>query len=205
MSENPTKHASPAHDIDEHIAARWSPYAYDSRPVEKDKLLSCFEALRWAASSYNEQPWSFIVAPREDTEAFNQMLTCLVDANQQWAKHAGALILTVVSRKFTKNGKPNRVAEHDMGLAMGNFCYQATKLGLDVHQMAGIEPAKARQAYSIPEDYDPFTAVAIGYAADPESFSDQELAKRDNAPRSRKPLEDFIYAGQWLNTAPLVK
>ena len=42
-------------------------------------------------------------------------------------------MLTVVCKIFTRNNKPNRVAEHDMGLAAANMTMQATALGLAVH------------------------------------------------------------------------
>ena len=51
------KQASNDHPIHELIARRWSPYAFDSRPVAKAEALSLFEAARWSASSYNEQLW----------------------------------------------------------------------------------------------------------------------------------------------------
>lgn len=190
-----TKHADPAFPIHELIAERWSPYAYDPRPVEVEKLRSCLEAARWAASSYNEQPWSFIVARREDTAAFEKMLGCLAEPNQAWAKNAGVLLLTVYKKTFSQNGKPNRVAEHDIGLAAGNICLQATALGLAVHQMAGVNLSVARQTYSIPDTHEPTTAIAIGYAA--ETIEDESLAQRDSAARSRKPQDEFVFGGEW--------
>src|SRR5438105_4454058 len=69
------------HPILEIFLDRWSPYAYDPRPVEREKLLSCLEAARWAPSSYNEQPWTFILAERTDVPEFSRMLECLVEAN----------------------------------------------------------------------------------------------------------------------------
>ena len=133
---NHIKHAQPDHPILDCIAHRWSPYLFDPRGVEPEKLRSCLEAARWAASSFNEQPWSFLLARREETDEFHRMLGCLVESNQAWARHAGVLMLSVVSEKFVRNGNPNRVADHDLGLAVGNLCCQATQLGLCVHQMA---------------------------------------------------------------------
>src|SRR4051812_43805902 len=112
------------HPILQVFLDRWSPYAYDPRPVEREKLLSCLEAARWAPSSYNEQPWTFILAERTEQAEFSRMLECLVEGNQAWAKNAGVLFLTVVSRLFVKNGKPNLAAEHDIGLAAGNLVLQ---------------------------------------------------------------------------------
>src|SRR5690606_34307522 len=129
------------------LAQRYSPYAFEPNAIEKPKLLACLEAARWAASSYNEQPWRLILAVRDDSAAFDKAVACLMDANQVWAKNAGALLLTVVSRTFARNGTPNRVAEHDLGLAIGNLTVQAQSLGLAVHQMAGVNLQKVRMTY----------------------------------------------------------
>jgi nitroreductase len=198
MTTRHPKHATPDHPILEPIAQRWSPYAFDpSRTIDNDKLLSCLEALRWAPSSYNEQPWSYLIAKREDAAAFNTMLGCLLEANQAWAKNASVLLLSVVQRNFKLNGKPNRVAEHDLGLAAGNLCIQAAALGIDVHQMAGVDLEKVRATYHVPAGYDPYTAIAMGYAADVSSISDPELRERETAPRTRKKIEEFVFAGAW--------
>ena len=117
--------------------------------------------------------------------------------------NAGVLLLTAVSHTFTRNGKPNRVAEHDVGLAAANLTVQAMHLGLHVHQMAGINQSVARQSYSIPDAHDPFTAIAIGYAAAPRKATNEDLAKRDKGERSRKPLGEIVYAGQWGQAAGL--
>ena len=80
MPSNPIEH-----DVLAEVANRWSPYRFDSRSVEPDKLLKCFEAARWAASSFNEQPWRWMIALRDDAEQFDRMLGCLLEANQIWA------------------------------------------------------------------------------------------------------------------------
>lgn len=191
------KTAMTDHPILEQLAARWSPYAFDGRAVEQDKLLACLEAARWAASSYNEQPWHFLLATRDDMAEFSRLLSCLLEANQGWAANAGALLLTVVAKSFRRNGNPNRVAEHDLGLAVGNLSVQAVALGLQTHQMAGLNLSKARQTYGIPDGYEPVTAIAIGYPAQLDSADASPLAERDRAPRQRKPLRDFVFAGAW--------
>ena len=93
-------------------------------------LRSLFEAARWAASSYNEQPWSYFVATKTDPPEFERLLSCLVEGNQEWAKAAPVLALGVVSRRFARNQKENRAAVHDLGLAAGNLLVEATARGL---------------------------------------------------------------------------
>lgn len=146
------KHATPDHPIHELLASRWSPYAFAERPVSDDDLRSLFEAARWAASSYNEQPWSYIVATKSNPAEFERLLSCLVEGNQPWAKAAPVLALGCTNLHFARNNKPNAAAIHDLGLASATLTIEATARGLSVHQMIGILPDKARELYGIPED-----------------------------------------------------
>ena len=144
-------------------------------------LRSLFEAARWAASSYNEQPWNYLVATRENPLEFGRLLSCLVEANQAWAKAAPVLVLGVVNLRFAKNNQDNRAAVHDLGLAAGNLLVEATTRGLSVHQMIGILPDKAREIYQIPEHFEAWTAMAIGYRADPAKLPEALKERRPGA------------------------
>jgi nitroreductase len=200
----PSKRATPDHPIHELIADRWSPYGFADRAVSAADLRSLFEAARWAPSSYNEQPWSYIVATKDDAENFARLLSCLVEGNQAWAQAAPALALGCTSLAFQRNGQPNAAAVHDLGLAAGNLCLEATARGLSVHQMIGILPAKARAEFHIPEGVQPLTGLAIGYAADAATLP-EKYRERDLAPRTRKPLAEFVFGGAWGTASSLVK
>jgi nitroreductase len=197
------KKAATDHPILQVLAERWSPYGFEDRSVSEADLHSLFEAARWAASSYNEQPWNYLVATREKPQEFGRLLSCLVEANQAWAKAAPVLVLGIVRLQFAKNNQDNRAAVHDLGLAAGNLVAEATARGLSVHQMIGILPDKAREIYQIPEHFEAWTAMAIGYKADPAKLPDT-LKERDLAPRQRKPLSEFVFTGQWGKPSPLV-
>ena len=197
------KKASTDYPIHEFLAERWSPYAFQNRPVSEVDLRSLFEAARWAASSYNEQPWSYIVATKDNPEHFQQLLSCLVEGNQVWAKDAPVLALGIVSLKFARNNEDNRAAIHDLGTATGNLVVEATARGICVHQMIGILPDKARSLFNIPEGSEAWTGMAIGYQGDPMTLPDA-LKERDLMPRQRKALEQFVFSGKWGNTSPLV-
>ena len=199
-----TKQASTDHPVHELIANRWSPYGFDDRDVSEDDIRSLFEAARWAASSYNEQPWAFIVATKEHADQFERLLSCLVEPNQAWAKSASVLVLTCTSLNFTRNGKPNAAAVHDLGLAAATLSFEATSRGLSIHQMIGILPDRARELFEIPEGVQPLTAIAIGYAADPNDLA-ESIRQRDLAPRQRKPLTEFVFAHKWGEALELVK
>ncbi len=191
-----TKHAVLDHPVHELIATRWSPYAFSDRLVTSSDLKSLFEAARWSASSYNEQPWSFIMATRDDPGEFARVLSCLVEANQGWARFAAALAIGCTHLHFQRNGKPNAAAMHDLGLAAATLSLEATSRGIAVHQMIGILPERARELCAIPEGVQPITGLAIGYASDSASLP-QVLRDRDLAPRSRKPLPAFVFGSTW--------
>lgn len=196
------KQASPDHPIHELIAKRWSPYSFADRAVSDDDLRSLFEAARWSASSYNEQPWAYIIATKANSSEFERLLACLVEANQAWAKAAPVLALGCTSLNFAKNGNPNAAALHDLGLASATLTFEATARGLFVHQMIGILPDVAREAYQIPEGIQPLTGLAIGYPADPDLLP-EKYRERDLATRSRKPLGAFIFSARWGSPASL--
>lgn len=200
-----TKEASldfPIHDL---LARRWSPYGFSDQPVSDDDVRSLFEAARWAPSSYNEQPWRFFVATKSDEEHFATLLSCLVEANQAWAKHAAVLVITATRRLFERNDRVNLACEHDLGLAVANLSVEATARGLAVHQMIGIDRDRARAALSIPDDATPITGIAIGHALPADERSDDAYRQRDQAPRTRRPLSETVFRGSWGETSPLLK
>ncbi len=191
--EKPAETRYPVHDL---IRRRWSPLAFADRPVEPEKLGALLEAARWSASSYNQQPWAFLVATKSAPAEFDRMLGCLVDANAAWARQAPVLMIAVAKLAFDHNGKPNRHAMHDVGAAVAQMSLQAVAMGLFAHPMAGFLVDKTREVYGVPPDWEPATAVAIGYPGDPGGLSDA-LRQREQSPRVRKPLDQFVFAVRW--------
>jgi nitroreductase len=143
------------------------------------------------------------VATRDDVENFAKMLSVLVEFNASWAKNAPVLALSVAHVKTQRDGKPNRVALHDVGSATAQLTLEANSRGLLVHQMAGFDAEKARQTFAIPADWEPVAAMALGYPGDPESLS-EKLRERELAPRTRKPQGEFVMTGSWGHTAPFI-
>jgi nitroreductase len=176
------------------VHARWSPRAFTPRDMNPADLKKLFEAARWAASSYNEQPWRFLVG-RRGSSAYMKIFDSLVERNQAWAGSAPVLILGVTKSTFSHNGSPNRVALYDLGAAAALFCLQATALGLSAHQMAGFNPKAARAAFGIPEDFIAGAVIALGYQGEPSTLPDDEFIAAEIAPRTRRPWnESFLSA-----------
>jgi nitroreductase len=199
--KKPAETSSPIHEL---LRQRWSPRSFDTRAVEPEKLRSLFEAARWAASSFNAQPWYYIVATKDNPENFNRVLESFVEFNRGWAQSAPAVGLSVAALSFERNGEKNRHALHDVGQASANLALQAAALGLEVHQMAGILPDKARELFSIPEGHKVVAGFAVGYPGDP-ALLPEKLRERELAPRVRKPLNSFVFSGKWGDAAEFVK
>ncbi|MGH9499499.1 MAG: nitroreductase family protein [Terriglobales bacterium] len=184
------------HPVHELIARRHSTRTFSPKPVDGATIGSLLEAARWAASCTNEQPWSFIVTAKDRPSGYDRLLGCLVEFNFQWAQHAPVLMLSVARLNFAATGKPNRHAWHDVGEATAQLVLQAAAMGLATHQMAGFDVQKAREAFAIPQGYDPVSVIAVGYPGDPASLSDK-LREKELAPRQRKPLREFVFSGTW--------
>lgn len=196
--QKPAPSEAPIHDL---IRNRWSPRAFADKAIPEETLRTLFEAARWAPSSFNEQPWAYIVATKEDKVNFEKVLGTLVEFNAGWAKNASALAIAVSKLAFAENHAPNRNAQYDTGAATALLSVEATARGLVVHQMAGFDPDKARKTFAIPEGWEPLAAIAIGYPGNPDSLP-PKLRDRELAPRTRKPLREFVMTGSWGQTAP---
>jgi len=164
--------------------------------VDSDLLRILFEAARWAPSSNNEQPWRFVVATKEHEQDWVRLFECLVEGNRRWAFRAPVLVLSVASLNFETNGKLNRHAFHDTGMATQNLVLQAAVYGLMARQMAGFDMEKTRADLRIPTDYEPVAMIAIGYPGDPTILPDP-LRERELRPRSRRPIDEWTFSGQW--------
>lgn len=192
------KHAPAAPGVLDEILKRWSPRAFLDKPVSAADLKKIFEAAHWAASSYNEQPWRFLVGRKGDA-TYQKIFDSLVDFNQAWAKSAPVLILSAGKKTFAHNGSPNHHALHDTGAATAYLALQASALGLHAHSMGGFDHEKARAAFGIPDDYAIGAVTALGYFGDIDSLP-EHLKKQETSPRSRKPLGEVVFA-EWEKPA----
>ncbi len=171
------------------LQKRHSGYEYDSaRSVTSDQIQAIIRAGQLAPSSYNDQPWCFIVCDRTtNPAAYNKALATLVASNQEWAKDAPLLIVSVASTNSRK-GAFNRWAQYDAGAAAFSMMLQATSLGLMAHQMGGFDEDKLRKAFGISKDYVPMAVMAVGYeAADAPAMSE----------KARKPISENFFMGSW--------
>ncbi len=195
------KKAPPVEGVLPAFHERWSPRSFAAREVSPETLKKVFEAARWAASSFNEQPWRYLVGRRGDS-TWQKIFAALGDFNKKWTQSAPVLILGTARTKFSHNGAENRFAVYDLGAASSYLTLQAAALGLKTHQMAGFDPEAARKAFAIPDEYAIGAVIALGYQGEPAALGDAGLIEHETAPRTRKPLDEIVFS-EWDKAAEL--
>ena len=175
---------------------RWSPRAFNPEPISEADLLTMLEAGRWAASSYNSQPWRFIYA-RRDTPHWEKFLNLLVPFNQGWAKNASALVILVSNSLMRPPGAEKDVPSHshslDAGTASGYIMLQALKMGWYVHGMVGLDMDRAFAELAVPTGYRVESAYAIGKMGDKSSLP--EMLQGREVPSPRVKLSELAFEG----------
>ena len=190
------------YEIHELLKKRWSPRAFSNKEIETDKFLRILEAARWAPSAFNEQPWIYFLGFNNDT-TYKKIFESLTASNQTWA--FSALVLMVCcSKKLYSIGKENKYLGYDAGQSVAHMTFQAMQEGIFVHQMAGFSIEKIINNFKLPEQYTPFTVIALGYIGNPDSLPD-DLKERELAVRTRKNLNDFIFQDEFGSTHEIVK
>lgn len=121
----------------------------------------------------------------------------LTPGNQAWAAAAPVLVLAAVRTSYEDTGSENQMSWYDAGQAVALLTVQATSQGLAVRQMEGFDRPRARAAFSIPAEFEPGVAIAIGYTGDPKELALEKHKAAETQPRHRRPLGGFVYAAGW--------
>ena len=173
---------------------RWSPRAFDPRPMAKEQLLSLFEAARWAPSASNIQPWRFAYALNGDSH-WQDFFATLIPFNQSWAGSASALVFVISDTLMGKGDdlKPSHSHSFDAGAAWMALALQANSMGLIVHGMLGVDLEAARTMLKLSDRYRIEAAIAVGYQGEKSTLSDA-LQERE-APSDRRPVSESIFHG----------
>lgn len=176
------------------ILQRWSPRAMSGEPITYIELMTILEAARWAPSSYNAQLWRFLYAMR-DTPEWGTFLDLLVPFNQEWCKHAAALVVVLSRKNFTYNEKPSRTHSFDAGSAWENAALQGFSMNLVIHGMEGFDYEKARTVLNVPDQYDIEMMFVVGKPGKKEDLP-EELRKREEQ-SDRLRLDEIVFKGEF--------
>ncbi len=168
-------------DFLELVKRRESCRAYLDKPVEKDKLVRCFEAARMAPSACNSQPWRYVAATEPEKVA--EMIGCVYDGIlpiNRFAKDVPVFVAVVesavqLSAKLRGKVNEQKYAQMDLGLSVANFCLAATEQGLGTCIMGWFKEDKVKEILGIPDGLKVRLVLAVGY---PEKTEPREKSRR---------------------------
>jgi len=179
----------PVHQL---IKSRWSPRSFLNDKIPEETIFTLFEAASWAPSSRNEQPWRFIYGIKDEGPNYKKIYDTLVHWNQQWAKTAPLLILTVAKLNSEFHNQENKYALYDLGQSVANLVFQAGELNLYCHQMGGFDEEKARNAFQLPIHFSAITVIAVGYLGNPDILP-EDMKELETRPRTRMDISRIAF------------
>lgn len=176
--------------LDSVFIDRWSPRSFAEKPVSSEQLAALFEAARWSPSWMNNQPWLFFY--ETDGPDRSDMEAIISEFNRPWAVQAP--VIGLIASRPGVEGFMARTAEFDTGAATMALTHQATKLGLVIHLMGGIELDLAYEKTGLDaETANILCGFALGYRGDGSNIS-EKLQDREK-PSPRMPSAAFAFKG----------
>lgn len=202
------------------IEQRQSVRTYSNRPVDPEILHKLLEAAHQAPSSWNLQPWEFIVVT---DPALKQQLRGAAN-NQAQVEEAGAVFVCLgslnqqdaladrIERSIPADATPERVSRSmrtvnrmrldeefrkshvvtNTYIGISFLVLAAQSLGLASVWMGGFDPEKVKAILSIPEGYFVVALVSVGYPA----------ADYTPGPRKRRPVAEIAHWNRFGGQAP---
>ncbi|OGR47343.1 MAG: hypothetical protein A2X34_02445 [Elusimicrobia bacterium GWC2_51_8] len=167
------------------VSKRRSIRKYKPLPVEREKLLLCFEAARLAPSACNAQPYRFIVVDDPELkEKVSKAAFSGIYSACKFAQEAPALALVVSERGKLSAWFGNRVQRTDfrlvdIGIAAEHFVLAAAEQGLGTCWLGWFNAKAAARTLGLGSGRRVEIILSVGY---PDEFP---------APRQRKSMEEF--------------
>ncbi len=184
------------------VLKRFSCRKFQNRPVEREKIIKCIEAARYAPSACNSQPWRFIIV--DDPELKDRLaktaISGIYGVINRFLPTAPAIIVIFADKeKFIAQvgGKVMGTDYYliDIGIACEHLVLQATELGLATCYIGYFNEKGIKKLLGIPQKYKVILLMAIGY---PDSIYTEENVKEMKI-KNRKKLKDILYFNKFCS------
>ena len=176
------------------IEQRRAKRAFSGKKIPEENTSRILTAATYAPSCFNNQSWRFVVV--NEDRPLNKLHDALSSGNY-WMKKAPVIVIVATKPELGCQLSDRRdYAFFYCGLAVENLMLQAVSEGLYAHAIAGYDPLKVKQSFSIPEEFIVITLVAIGYPGDDEHLNEKHKGI-EYSPRSRKPESEVISYNSW--------
>ena len=162
---------SEAMNFSELVKNRQSVRSYLSTPVEREKILTCLESTRLSPSANNAQPWRFIIV--DDATLKNEVADAISSLGMnKFAKQAPVIVVVVLESRdlvSTVAGSYQKkdYSSLDLGIAVHQFCLQATDLGLGSCIIGWFNEKRIKELLNIPKGKRVTLVLTLGYSDAP--------------------------------------
>lgn len=150
------------------------------KPVSEEQILKLLEAIRWAPSAGNVQPWFVYVVLN------NEVKRKLAKAalGQSFIEEGGVVFVVCANLKeayssYGKRGESLYVYQ-DTAAAIQNLLLEAYSLGLGSCWVGAFREEEVTKILSIPTHLRPIAIIPVGYP------------NQSPSPPPRKPIDSFI-------------
>ncbi len=164
------------------IQQRYSVRAYKPDSVEDEKLRQVLEAVRWAPSACNRQPYQLIVirvAGREED------LRRIYHRGWFYSQAPYVIGICGLTQEAWKRRDGQNYQFVDAAIAMDHLILAATELGLGTCWIAAFDVKAAREVLGLPFNVEPIAFTPLGYPAD------------EPGPKERKTVSDLVRYERW--------
>jgi len=207
-------------EFDEVIRTRRSVHQYSDADIDDETLYDLFEDVRHAPSSFNLQPWEFLVVRGDDLERLQS-----VAYGQEHVTDAAAAVIVLgtldpsdhadrVTSDLLENGYlPNEEAAaarldtvdnladadsetrrvwttQSSTLAAMTLMHAAWDRGIASCPMGGFDAEALREEFDVPDDYEAVMLVTLGYPED-------EAADLERPRKFRRPTDEFLHLDEF--------
>jgi nitroreductase len=188
-------------DIHPLLRERWSSRSFDpAHALGEDEVEQLLEAARWAPSAGNSQPWAFLVLGRGE-DAHQRFVQTLSRGNAGWVPNASLVLVSLF--KAGDDEDPtftySDYAEYDLGQSVAHLTFQASLMGLGVHQFAGFDHDAVAAGFGVPASWRVTTGIAVGRYLEsrPGTGSASVDPTWDGRPRVRNALSTFVFTDRF--------
>lgn len=203
-------------EFDDLVRTRRSVHQYADVDIDADTFADIFEDVRHAPSSFNLQPWEFLVVQGEDLEQLQSVAygqehvadaaaVVVVLGTLDPSDHAERVTADLLEKGFlpdeeTAEARLDTIASladadaetrrvwtvQSCTLAAMTLMHAAWGRGIASCPMGGFDADALRESFDVPADYEPALLVTLGYPA--EDAPDMERPRK-----FRRPTDEFVH------------
>ena len=169
------------------IKSRRSARKYQNKPVEREKIIQCLDAARFAPSAENVQPWRFIIIDDPVVkEKFSEHAFSGIYSPTRFAAKAPVIIvilakLDILANRIGKQIQGIHFYLIDSGIAGEHLVLQAQELELGTCWIGWFNIKRVRKFLKIPRTYKIVSLISMGYPEEIKSVEKKRYSLEEIA------------------------